>query len=148
MKNFLSYLLVLAMLIVQVGSLYSFADKRQDDKIIEAMKAMRPKKLKIVIEIDRYGRFMVKYNLLKKAGKIAKEKELPKEVYVAIDEILAQTHILRTIKKLKCDRAFIVFEGYARGVQFLRINFCILGDKVIKSEKYIVFGTGACLFKQ
>lgn len=148
MKKFLSIILALAMLVSPIGAMSGFADKIQDDRLKKELKRVRKKGVKTVIELDKYGRYMVECSLLKKGGKWIRKNELSKNMYAELEYIFGQTRVLQTISSLKCVRAIIVLEGNAGDFQFLRINFYDSGRKFVKSEEYIVCYKCAFGFKQ
>ena len=148
MKKFLSVILVLAALLTPIGAVSGFADKIQDDGLKKELERVRKKGVNTVIDLDKYGRYTVKYNLLKKGGIWVRKKELPKDVHAEIEYIFGQTHVLQTISKLKCVRASVILEGNVRDFQFLHMNFYNSENKLVQSEEYIVCYKCAFMFKQ
>lgn len=146
MKKFLSAVLALAILIVPVGALSSFAAGGSDGSLGSMLRLMGVQKVKTVIIVDKEGNYTTRLELFGKSGKSLGSEPWPEMTNPVIEAKLAEMRILQTIRDLKCDKAVITFEGDDSNFQFLHENFYNLKGELVKSKKYRTPNKGMLLF--
>ena len=136
MKKFLSVILALAVLLVPMGATSSFADGGLGHELLATMKQIGAAKIQMIITLDKDGIYTTRFALFGKKNQFLRAQPCPDVAHMSIENALDQTHVLQDIIDLKCDKAFIIFDGDINGFRFLQISFYNSKGELVKSEKY------------
>lgn len=135
MKNFLSIILALAMLIAPVGTVLSFADGEKDAYVVGGVTAIGLEKITMLAIVGDKGDFEIKLDFHSRRRCLLGKYMLSRDnsAYEDFERLISDNHVRETIKLLNCERAILVLKPFTYTIKASFEDRC---GNVVRTEVY------------